>query len=466
MGRASFVAAALGALLVLPAAAQAARPITLGLALSERLTPVMLPRVQATGATTVSLVADWSMIAPATRPEAFDPADPDDPAYQWGSLDGEIETATGAGLAPIVTVIGAPAWATKIEGIKGQGPWSPDVAQLGLFFTAIAKRYDGAHGQPRVRYWSVWNEPNLTKFLQPQYERSSLRSPDWYRSALNAAAAALHAARRDNVVIAGNLAPFTDPVDPSLSVPPMVFMREVLCMSPSSRLKPACRKGASFDVWAVHPYTSGNALHRATKPDDVSLGNLPDVARLLRSAVAAKHVRSARAPQLWVTEFSWDTSPPDPQAVPIALQSRWTSEAIYRMWRNGVSRMLWFSLRDEPFGRSPYQSGLYFANWKPKPTLRAYRFPFVAYLERAGVTIWGRTPRGTPAAVRIERRALGGKWRTIAAFRSGAGGVFTRTLPLAATRTDRLRAVTADDSSLAFSLTQPPDRFISPFGSR
>jgi len=44
--------------------------------------------------------------------------------------------------------------------------------------------------------------------------------------------------------------------------------------------------------------------------------------------------------------------------------ARWVSEALYRMWQDGVSLVVWFQLRDNPKGTftwgQTYQSGLYF----------------------------------------------------------------------------------------------------------
>ena len=41
-----------------------------------------------------------------------------------------------------------------------------------------------------------------------------------------------------------------------------------------------------------------------------------------------------------VTEFSWDTKPPDKTAVPMKLHERWVSEALYRMYQVGIDLAL------------------------------------------------------------------------------------------------------------------------------
>ena len=189
---------------------------------------------------------------------------------------------------------------------------------------------------------------------------------------------------------------------------------------------------------------------------------------MLAAAWRLHHVGARAAPALWVTEFSWDTNPPDPKALPIAIQARWTAEALYHMWTDGVSVVMWFLLRDMP-PSTPFQSGLYFAGAtlaedRPKPTLTAFRFPFVAYPRRSGTFVWGRAPDSSTHTVVVERD-VGSTWRRVATLTSDHVGIFQRLLPLAA-RTGYLRArvVGTRDRSLPFGLVGVPDRRISPFG--
>ena len=52
-------------------------------------------------------------------------------------------------------------------------------------------------------------------------------------------------------------------------------------------------------------------------PGDVSVAELPEMKSALdEAAVSAGDVASARPPAFWVTEFSWDSDPPDPGGVP------------------------------------------------------------------------------------------------------------------------------------------------------
>jgi hypothetical protein len=178
--------------------------------------------------------------------------------------------------------------------------------------------------------------------------------------------------------------------------------------------------------------------------------------------------------QTWVTEFSWDSKPPDPHGVPLRLQQRWVAEALYKAWRGGVSVFTWYTIRDEPNAVTSAQAGLYFncphgiACDRPKPAQRSFRFPFVAY-KVGGRTalLWGRVPFGIAGRVRIQWHQ-GSRWRPLATLSTDSDGIFmaTRTLPRGIdTRSGVLRAVAASEASPSFSLYHPPDIIVTPFGT-
>jgi hypothetical protein len=281
---------------------------------------------------------------------------------------------------------------------------------------------------------------------------------------LNAFAGAVHEVHADNLVIAGGTAPFTTRAGKrsSWGPGPLLFLRTMLCFS--KKLRPTCSQKAHFDIWAHHPYTSGGPNHHANIRDDVSIADLPRMKALLDIGVSTGQIVSRQKLRFWVTEFSWDTNPPDPNAMPLSLQTRWVSEALYRMWTSGVSLVTWFSLADQQHGVSPYQSGLYFGNGIPKSTLRAFRFPFVAYLKAGVIDVWGRTPSSKRGTVAIEQQS-GGAWHRVGTVQTNPFGIFrTSHLPtgqgeLRARLIGPLRGV-----SQPFSLEEPPDAFYRPFG--
>lgn len=432
---------------------------------------VAFSRIRAAGATTVRIVVYWNWIAPASRPARFDSADPGAPGYRWALIDAQVRRAAAQGLQPILDISRAPTWARDPAG--GRTTTWPDPAELARFARAAALRYSGGFAAdgaalPAVRYWQVWNEPNADRELSPQFRGRASVSPRIYRRMLAAFTPAVHGVNPENVVIAGGTAPFGHRSSDIQVTAPMRFMRELLCMSKKPPYHPTCNSRVPFDAWGHNPYTDGGPTHRAYSVDDVSIGDLARMNTLLRAAVRAGHVVSTHPIRFFVTEFSWDTSRPDPRGVPLGLHARWVAQALYEMWRSGVSLATWFRLRDDPLRTSPYQSGLYFyggnllAADKPKPALQAFRFPFVGFRKTGGLLVWGRTPSGLPEQVLVEGRTARG-WQALARVATNAHGIIDRKLPAFAGTSVRARTV-GGDRSLAFSLTPTRDRAVFPFG--
>lgn len=413
---------------------------------------IELGRAHAAGATFIRIDLFWSSVAVR---KGGDPSDPANPAYAWGAYDQTLRTAVADGLTPIVTIVLAPVWArSDPQSLR------PDPGALAAFATAAARRYSGSfRGLPRVRYWMIWNEPDLEAFLSPQTENGELTAATWYRRMVNASYEAIHAVRRDDFVIAGGLAPYVGG-----GTPPLDFMRAALCVEPK------CSDTIRFDAWSVHPYTYGGPTHPPATPNGVALGNLSQVRALLVQQQRAGIIVAPRPVQFFVTEFGYDSDPPDPAALPFSLQTRWVSQALYEMWRNRVSVVTWFLLRDLPRDKAPFQSGLYFtgstvAADRPKPTLRAFRFPFIALVDGHGTTLWGRTPWGKPGTVLVQKRTRG-SWKKVMELRTDRFGIFQKHLRSRSTA-GSMRAMLADrsDFSLPFGLKPVPDRHVNPFGS-
>jgi hypothetical protein len=454
-------------------------------------------RVRAAGATAFRTGVNWADVAPVELPKKFNAQDSFDHAYSWGAVDDAVRLLASHGLDPILYVFNPPIWA------GGGGSPAPDPTALHDFMLAAASRYSGENpGLPRVRYWQVWNEPNVKIYFSQLFPDPSITTTSLYRMDVNAAADAIHSIHSDNLVIAGGLSPFAVPDGLTETIAPLSFMRDLLCVSAGAPPQKTCSDPIHFDVWAIHPYTWGGPTTPATKPGDASLGDMPATQDILRAAAAAGNVVSAKPPELWVTEFSWDTNPPDPAAVPVYLQSRWASEAFYRMWNAGVSLVTWLHVRDHPYPALPTQSGLYFRGGDdllcdaPKPTLTAFEFPFVAYQQSGRIVVWGRTPQSNAAKVVIQR-AASKKWKTLATLRADRYGIFSVAIRKSVPKGSYLQGplvlrsqssscpagpddivgkpqyvsgrylratVKGGGASLPFSLTPPPAAVYPPFG--
>jgi hypothetical protein len=427
-------------------------------------------RVHSAGATVVRLVVQLESVAPpgSVKPPAFDPADPADPAYDWSRVDTQVTKAIDAGLEPILCLFGMPLWA---RDAVGPGYTTPSSTWFGKFAEGFARRYDGTFGSlPRVRYWQAWNEPNLGPNLEPQRAGSELVSPRLYRRLVNAFSDGVKQAHSDNSVIAGGLAPYAATTGDG--IPPLTFMKEFLCMTGAQvRPRPRCLERATFDIWAMQPYTWGGPTHHAEVEGDIALGDLPVMKQTLDQAVADGRIVSSQEMRFWVTEFSWDTNPPDAGAVPIVLQTRWTAHALYVMWQSGVSLVTWFLLRDRP-PPERWQSGLYFAGSSfqedtEKLTLKAFRFPTVAFLESGQLRVWSRTPGGLPGTVVFEQDDGLGGWTPLpgGSLPTDENGIATGLLAGPPTqRPIRAQLVDTGEKSAPFSLEEVPDQPVNPFG--
>ena len=114
-------------------------------------------------------------------------------------------------------------------------------------------------------------------------------------------------------------------------------------------------------------------------------------------------------------------------------------------------------------------SGLYFRGpsleaVRPKPFLRAFRFPFVAYPGKK-LEFWGRTPSGSAGKVKIELQE-GKRWKLIKTLRADRSGIFRGKLATSYGRDKKgaARAVAAKQASAAFSMKPVPDFHHPPFG--
>src|SRR5579859_530565 len=163
----------------------------------------------------------WNHVAPARRPHGFNPSDPKSHGYIWAYYDSVVEAAAQNGIAIDLDVMGgAPSWA---EGRGAPGPghsnWEPNAGQYGQFVHAVATRYSGTFippggttPLPRVRFWSIWNEPDYGPSLAPQGVPGHLTidfAPLQYRNLLDAAWSSLmatHHTPNTDTIIFGEVA--------------------------------------------------------------------------------------------------------------------------------------------------------------------------------------------------------------------------------------------------------------------
>ena len=286
---------------------------------------------------------------------------------------------------------------------------------------------------------------------------------------LNASYKAIKSVNSKVDVVVGGTDPYGDP--PGGPYPasgarsrPVQFWQHVLCVKPvktkkKKGKKPAptkyvrtagCNGPVNFDVFAHHPIdnTGGGPLKSGPNRYDASTPDLGRVVSVLRGAEKAGTTNVGKHP-VWVTEFWWDSNPPNPVGAKLATQARWIEQSMYLFWKAGASVAINFQIddtADRPDVHAGFQSGIYFIDGRPKPSLTAFRFPFVTdRLNTKTLTAWGKAPASGKLLI---QRQQGSRWITVKRLQVSKGGVFTTKLSLQGKQ--RLRATVAGQQSLVW----------------
>jgi hypothetical protein len=428
-------------------------------------------RIREAGASAVRIPVDWRDIAPAAPTAQFRARDAGDPSYHFGALDAAVRDAVAAGLRPLLVVAHAPAFAEARPRwpYAFPGSWDPSPQALEEFAAALASRYDGSFSDPqepgrmlpRVGLFQAWNEPNLARYLEPQWVvgdgRWSGFSPLMYRQLLNGFYRGVKSVQPGAVVAAAGVAPNGERAGMG-RMAPISFLNALLCLGAGGRTRAGgCPEAPHFDALAFHPLSVGDPDDAAGRALDVSIADAAKVVRLLHAAERLGTALPAGRKALWVTELNWESSPPAAAGAPEALQARWLSRSLHRLWIAGVSLVAWQFLVD-PYPQLKLATatggirelqrpaGLYSAGpggdlsaARPKAFLEGFRLPFDPLrASRRTVRVWALPP-DAQAPARLER-LIDGRWHTIATLRPDAAGVLNALVALRGTALLRLQS--------------------------
>lgn len=451
--------ATLGALLLWPAPAHAGTGMETGIADDAVLLAGGPTAEQAVGewermgVDVVRIHVRWVAVAPSPNavaaPAGFDPRNPDDPGYNWAPIDQALALLAAHHLRPMLSITGSgPLWSSR-EPARGNPRWEPDPRQFADFTHAVVARYAA-----QVQRWIVWNEPNQPAWLQPQFSCRRTRctpvSPSLYRDLFRAAAREIRAGDPDAQILVGALSPVgRAPISRNAVMRPLQFIRALACVSDSrlTRVRTgACRGQATLraDGFAYHPHPVRFSPDTpAINRDDAAIGDLRHFESVLDKATRngiLKPRTGARFP-LFFTEFGYQTDPPDRiSGVSPAKQAAWLQESWFKAWADPrVRNVTQYEWRDEPLktasnGTNPFaswQSGLRYADGRPKPALAVFPNPFWVDVRRGSrvARLWGQVRPGEAWTVTLERRTASG-WASLGSMHTDATGYFLRAFPL------------------------------------
>jgi len=334
------------------------------------------------------------------------------PRLNWNRFDGLVRTAQAFGIGVYFDVTGpGPAWgharAPRSERANA-ATWKPNARQFKLFVEAVGKRYSGRYRDedtghsrlPRVSFWSLWNEPNQGGWLTPQFVGGKPYSPRLFRSLYIAGHQGLVATGHGgDVVLLGETAPLGVSGARTSRTPmyPKTFLEGLFCVDGNGqRVSGAgCSDFTKYGplpatAYAHHPYTKYDApTKRNASPLAYTMANISDLEGFL-DKIAVNTGRVAKGLPIALTEFGYETNPPDPyHGISLAKQVEYSNMGDFLSWADQrVLTQTQFLLRDVPPLKAypkkskhywfTYQSGLYYANGRAKPAMAAYRFPFEA----------------------------------------------------------------------------------------
>ncbi len=436
-----------------------------------------LTQMKSLGVDTIRVTVLWSVVANNARPTKgeiaklkgkakdkarrqaarFKGGDPSTyPAQNWDRYDNLVKAALDRGIRVYFNVTGpGPFWTSTTPPKKLKsllGTYKPRVGSFKEYVTAVGKRFSGTYRDengskgtlPRVSFWSLWNEPNQGGWLTPQWETKGgqkiATSPILFRKLYQAGYTGLVASghRVDNdVILLGETAPLgSDAKTEKSPMRPKQFLRELFCISPdgtpytgqAASLRScgdfAARGPLRANGFAHHPYTKNvGPTVRDANPDSLTMANIDELGTTLDDLAAKTNNLPANLP-LFMTEFGFETNPPDPfSGVLPALQAKYNVLGEFLAYNNPrIASQAQFLLADVPPDRKhkkgskaywfTYQSGLFFTAGKllgtAKPAAFSYAIPFLA------------TPAGVDPASGLPAFGFWGQLRFLANGAPGA----------------------------------------------
>ena len=422
-----------------------------------------LDQMRALGATTVHALVPWAQIAPGReeleKPRGFDATDPAAyPEGNWIRFDRLLREATARGMRVFLTPTSpGPAWAgncrTSVE--RKSCVLSLNATEYGRFVAALGRRYSGSYtppgadpALPRVSRWSFVNEPNLGAWLGPQFERSGRKTVGTgvkiYRTLVQAGLAAMRATGHggDDLLLAE-----TAPIGGSATSlakgknPPRAFLRGLFCIDSRGRRTRdktlGCDKFSPFAITGIshHPYTSGAAAapNGRIGADDITFTTLSRLTGLLSQAAKAKSIPKSASSRIVLSEFGYQTRPPDNIGVSWAKQAEYLNYADYLAYRTPqVRAVAQYELYDAEAVLS-FNTGLITCREscgaRRKPAYAAYRLPlYVVASGRSKIRVFGWA-RGATTPQRVEIHLISKGRDTLLSTRTtNAAGILDTTI--------------------------------------
>ena len=325
-------------------------------------------QLRALGATHLRMnILWWQPVPLAQRNQTTVPSNI---TYDWSVWDDAIARARAFGIQVQLDLTGdPPAWACgNLRPPYACDGYKPNRKLFAHFVSAAVSHFKG-----KVSRYSLWNEPNWYTWISPHNE-----SPVIYRKLFQSGYKAAKAADPNAEIVLGEFAPHDRP---GLSMPPLEFIRKMVCVNDRLKRtrnadKKCGKKPLQLDAVSIHPY---DFTVRPTKlrenPDEVTLANINELPKLLDRLRKKGLVKpSIKKFPVYLTEHGYFVA--GRRAVPEATRARWLVDA----WRIAqraprVKQNLQYGLVSPP-PDSPsayFDAGLITASGTLRPSYHALR---------------------------------------------------------------------------------------------
>jgi len=283
------------------------------------------------------------------------------PSYNYGlGIDTLVDRAEAYNIHILALLAYTPRWASTAPP-DSYDYWAYPPANMNdyaTFVDTVVKRY-----KDRIKYWEIWNEPNIYPFWRPSPD------PVLYTELLIAGYNAAKAADSTCIVLIGGLANRNC----GSEIIDYEFLQGVYDAGGKDY----------FDIMVVHPYSQPRS------PDSISGGGtLKERLDSLKNFVVANGDSSKK---IWLTEIGWPNS--GPQAVSEVKQAEYLTRTFEICLEevNFVEKVFWYQVRDNwPWGDGNF--GIVREDLSLKPSYFAYQsitsYVTVALISPNGGETW------------------------------------------------------------------------------
>jgi len=255
--------------------------------------------------------------------------EPEKGFFKWSAYDKSTDMLSSSGISILGVLDYSAPWATEDPYRDGADKYMPNITDWQSYVGKVVDRY-----KSKVRYWQIWNEPNVATFFKPEPNASQ------YLEILKSAYEIIK--KEDSsaqVVVAG-----TSGVDAG-------YLRELE------------RLGAAdyFDILAVHPYS----FDFYSPPESGFLDDMKNAERLAEEL--------GNKP-IWLTEFGWPTD--DKNGLNEDLQAKYLTRTYLLSYQfSDVKKLFWYDLRNDGNDKEDRENnfGLINKDYTKKESYYAYK---------------------------------------------------------------------------------------------